>query len=374
MSTAQDLIIDSQNFATTQAGNANSAASEVFALVAQMLQPFNIDLPTWNSGLVGGITPIDIGTTPEFTGSFSPPTDLPTAPDIAADMLAAYNDASPTTLAAINAAMDSWLASYAPGYSAQVAALNGAVLDGLAGPALDESFEQALYNRLVQRVDGESRANQRQAVTALAKRGYEMPQVALTGALNRVNGEAARNLAVAATEVYVERAKLELQHRQFCANLAATIQGQVRSAIVQFAGVVASLKDLALKYALAIGEMEAKTYELEADLFKVKLQAALAELSAAVDANRAAITAYQANLEAQATQRKVELERMRALLAAAEIPYKGELERNIKEQELDVQALHAAAQMAGAATNALSHIAAAAMSGINGIAHVSAEE
>lgn len=374
MSTAENLIIGAQNYATTHAANAGNSASLVFELVNKMMSRDEIELPNFNKTIISSAGPISVGTVPAFTANYAEPTGIPDAPDIADIVEDAYNNADPVTQAALTAAIDAWLTSYSPDYKASIRTLQGAVDSGITtGQALSDAIEQAIYNRAAQRILAETRANQKQASNAMRRRGYELPQVSLSSALNKVNAESADRLAISATETAIERHKLEIQHKQFCMGLSQQIESTVKSAFMQFAGIVSQLKTHSLEYARMVGQVTTETYKAEVDIFKTKLEAAVANLRAAVDKNKAQLEAFNAQLDVQVKTKAMEYDRMKLQLAAAEIPYRAELERNLKEADLEMEGLRAAASAAASAAQAMGQVAAAAMSGINGIAHVSEE-
>jgi hypothetical protein len=375
MSTAENLIIDAQNYATTHATNAGGAAAVVYNLVNMMLARRNIEVPDFNVNIAEAMGPVDVGTAPEFEGEYVAPGAVPTAPDIKSAVEDAYNNADPVTQAALTAAIDAWLTAYAPNYKAAIVTLQNAVDTGITtGQALSDDVEQAIYNRAAQRIRAETNAQVQQATRNMRKRGFELPQVVLSGAINRVNQASGDRLAQSATETAIRRAELEIQHKQFCMGQSAQIQQFVQSAFLQFAGIVANLKEHSIRYASMVADMLSKTYDAEVKAFETTLRAAIANLNAAVDSNRAEISAYIAGIDAKIKQKQLEYDRIRVQLAAVELPFKAELETNLKEADLEMEGLRAAASAAAAAANAMADIAAAAMSGINGIAQVSSEE
>lgn len=379
MSEASSLISDARQYADTPIDNATASANFVFQLAMQLMAGLdadrNIELPAFNAELAEALGPIDTSGRPAFLASYEEPTGLPAAPDIRAEMEDAFRNSDPVTQAALTAAIDAYLNNYFPGFKAAVSALQSALHTGITtGQAVSDDFEQAIYNRLAQRIQAETRAAQRQVTDAMKRRGYVLPQITVSAQFARIAAESADRMAQSATETTIKRLEMELQHKQFCMSLMAQILQSVQSAVIQFAGIVASAKEFSLRYASAMADLLAKGYEVEADVFKTRLQAAVAKLQAAVDANRAGLAAYTAKLEAQKMQKQLEYDRMRLELMAAEIPYKAELERNIKQAELEVQALGYAINAAAHAMSAQGRIAEAALSSINAVAQISAEE
>jgi hypothetical protein len=375
MSTAESLITGAQNYATTHAANAATHANVVYSLVNLLMGKRNIEVPDFNVNIAEALGPVDVGPVPEFDGQYVAPGSVPTAPDIKSAVEDAYNNADPVTQAALTAAIDAWLTAYAPGYKAAITKLQNAIDTGITtGQALSDDAEQAIYNRAAQRIRAETNAQVQQATRTMRKRGFELPQVVLSGAINRVNQASGDRLAQSATETAIRRAELEIQHKQFCLGQSAQIQQFVQSAFLQFAGIVANLKEHSIRYASMVADMLSKTYDAEVKAFETTLRAAVANLNAAVDSNRAEISAYVAGIDAKIKQKQLEYDRIRVQLAAAELPFKGELETNMKEAELQMEGLRAAASAAAAAANAMADIAGAAMSGINGIASITTEE
>lgn len=383
MPIASDAINDSRAFASDQVSNtalATAAMNQIIGMPPlsgrQLTSAVDFELPEWNAALIEAPGPIAIGEIPKFTDRYAGPaaSELPAAPDIRQTMLDALREFDPVTQAALLAAMEAWLTAYAPGYRNAMNTLYARLEEGLNGTAIVEAVEQAMHTRLVDRIEAENAAQQTQIVAGMRKRGYEMPQIVLSAELNRNAKAIADRNALAAVEVYIERTKIELQHKQFCLQAASQLQQAVQSAFLQFAGVVAGLKKYALDYAVALANALSDTYKAQVNAFETRLKAAMSLFEAAVNRNRAELDTYRTQLEVQLQRKKLEYERMKLQLESARIPYEAGVTAQIKEVELEMEGLKAASVAATQAMDAMARIAQAAMSSINAIANVSAEE
>lgn len=371
MTTAQDLISNAENFAGTQAMNAANFAIYADNFAAMLLGQPRLQPPVFNRPQLGGLGPVTSIKIPDFAGKFVFTQQPPKMPDFGRLFEDAYRSANPTTQAELMSAMRSFIASFAPGYYAAVSRLESAVADGVAGaPLLSAAAEQAFVAQAYQRIERERRAQRQAAQTALKRQGYELPVGLVQATLQQVEGDAADRRAEAATTVLVEVTKLQVQHKQFCMGLSEQINGSVRSGILQFAGIVAGLKQFAVQLAQAKAQMALEAYRAEVQAFITLLEMSKTRLSADVETYRAKLDGLKANLEVQIDSKKLEYERMRLQLEGATVKYKGELEYRISEAQLKIHAMQAAVNAVTAAAHTMGQIAQAAMSGINGIAQV----
>lgn len=365
-----DFYNASLNNAATQASNlaqANSVLYEVYTKLLSLNEA--TDFNALNQAFLQDLGAIDVPEPPSFTATYHGPGSAPVAPNIKSIFDDAYLNADPLTVAAITAAMDSFLNSYAPTFKSALSALQNSVLTGMTtGKAIEDAVEVAMYNMASQRIESEGYAQQLQAKALLKKRGYELPQVYFNAIANRMAIELADRLAMSATEITVERSKLELQHKQFCMQISAQVQNFIMNSFLQFGQIIASLKDFALRYATAAVEASTKTYQAEVDVFKAKIEASVEELKGAVDVNRALLDAYVAKLEAKLKEREQHYEVQKMKLEASVTVFEADVKKKLTELQVQVEALSAAVGAAKAAADGLAAVAQAAMSGVNAIA------
>jgi hypothetical protein len=457
MSTAESLIINAENYATTQANNAYNYTALVFNLVDQLLTSGKIQTTNFNPSLdfSGMITPSDIKSTDagfvrkgsqsivpsafpdpsaiKYQGRTSIPAFNPTTPDpvftgtrpTVADavtaMQEAYDTSSPDVRNKINTAVNSWMLQYCPGYSDGLLYLQdqiNRVLQG--GTALTDVIQDAIYNKARQQIDNESKANQRQATKALAKRGFKTPAIVMNAALNQVMRSAADRAAVNATETAVERAKIEVQNLQFFVGASNNLQQIMVNSFVQFAGIISHAEQSSMGWGEGIGKTvieesgaevniyksdvdkylgdwtgrrtEAETYTATVHAYAEEIGAAKAVLQAQVEQITAQVEVAKTEIEANVSAREIELKEDQIQseiwrntlssqiaaqnsiisenelkLKASEIPYEGLLKTRIAQSELNEKAYEAASHVAQGVAASIAGIAQAAMSTINGV-------
>jgi hypothetical protein len=365
-----DFYNASLNNAATQASNLAGANAILYQVYDKLLALDKAD--TFNNlsqTFLQDLGNMNVPEPPAFTAQYHSPGSAPVAPNIKNIFDTAYLNADPMTVAAITAAMDSYLSAYAPSFKSALSSLQDSVLTGMTtGKAIEDAVETAMYNMAAQRIESEGYGQQLQAKNLLKKRGYELPQVYFNAIANRMAIELADRLAQSATEITVERAKLELQHKQFCMQISTQIQNFIMNSMLQFAQIVASLKEFALRYATAAAEAATKTYQAEVDVFKAKIEAAVEELKGAVDVNKALLDAYIAKIEAQLKEREQHYEVQKMKLEASITVFEADVKKKLTELEVQVQALSAAVGAAKAAADGLAAVAQAAMAGVNAIA------
>lgn len=365
-----DFYNSALNNAATQASNLGQFTNEEYNAYIRTLGPWLVE--SFNElaqGFLQKPDSVNVPEPPAFSASYHGPGNPPVAPDVKNIFDDAYLNADPVTMAALTAAMNAFLAAYAPDYTAAMTQLQSSVITGMTtGKAIEDSVEQAMYNMAAQRIESEGYGRVLESKNLLKKRGYELPQIYFNAIANAIAKEIADRLAQSATEVTVERAKLELQHKQFCMQLSSQIENFIMNSMVQFAQIVASLKEYALKFATAAADAAAKTYDVEVDLFKARIQAAVAELTGAVDANKATLEAYIAKVEAKLKQSEQQLEYQKLKLDASTTVFEADVKKKIVELEQEIVALGQGITALGHASSALGAVAQAAMSGVNAVA------
>jgi len=253
-------------------------------------------VPILRSVDIPKITAITLATPPALQlpeyEAVAAPEAIPAPVDYAAYMKAKYDASLPEMRAFIDDVVDGWVSKFAPEYYAQRDALNDKLLSGMEGGVLPDQFEAALYSRARARTEEEYKAAERAIVENGEKRGFIIPPGAVTSALNKARIEGAKALSGQATEVYIERRKIEVQHLQFVLNLASSQVQAVRSLAVQYAqtglGMIQAStvlsKELADKL-ITLFEHERSRHEFTLAVIKalneqyeVKLKAALSGL------------------------------------------------------------------------------------------------
>jgi len=249
---------------------------------------------------------VEVGPVPEViipTFDYDALIELPGDPeDLAAIYLATYDNALPAMKGFIDGVVSGWITTYAPDLTASLSALQAKIDEGMpGGQALDTDFEDALYRRARTKVENERVRAENELTTASSKRGFSLPSGALTSGRSKLHAAASDRLATQATEISIERAKMEIQHVQFVMGLSGTIQSMLVNSSLQYAGTLAQINSQALQHAAQVGKftgqvydqliaranLQIAVYKIEGDIYTVRLKSSLAQLEA-----------YRAELEA----------------------------------------------------------------------------
>ena len=283
---------------------------EIYNDLANTAAPIlaDIDIPT--------ITPLTLDTPPDLQlpdyEAYPTPEAIPAPTDYAAYMQAKYDAALPGMQAFVDGIVENWIAQYAPEYYEQRDKLHEKIIDGIEYQVLPDQFEQAVYSRARARSEEEFKAAQTTVLEQKAK-GFLLPPSAVTSSLNKARLEGAKALSAQATEVYIERRKMEVQHLQFILNLASNQVQGVRSLAIQYAqtglGMIQhanALADSITQKLIVLFEHERSRREFSLAVMKalneqyeVKLKAALSGLEG-----------YKLQLQALELQKNVEFKQI----------------------------------------------------------------
>lgn len=248
----------------------------------------------------------------------------PTAPDAADRLRVEYDQLAPVMRNVVDSAIDTLLARYNPEQTPAMAALEARIAERMGGgTAYSDEWEQALYDRARSRIHAEVRAATEEAAAAAGRRGFALPQATIASLLERVRTAASDRLATSATEVAIERHRLELGFYQFILQLSQSMRQMMLSAMLQHAANMVGVNGQAIEMARATAgllvdlhnaaiqlfQAQTQQYRVEADIFEARLRAALADLEKAkvqldiertkVDINRVAVDTYQSRIAAQ---------------------------------------------------------------------------
>src|SRR5574343_527574 len=259
------------------------------------------------------ITPLTLRDAPSLQlpdyEAVAAPEAIPAATNYADYMQAKYDAALPEMKAFIDDTVDGWVQKFAPEYYEQRDKLHAKLVAGMDGQVLPDQFEAAVYSRARARVEEEYKAAENAVFEQSEKRGFLIPHSATTSALNKARLESSKALAGQATEVYVERRKMEVQHLQFILGLASSQIQSVRGLAIQYAQTGLSLIQQANAQADQITQKLIVLFEHERsrrefslavmkalnEQYEVKLKAALSGLEG-----------YKLELQALELQKNVE--------------------------------------------------------------------
>lgn len=259
---------------------------------------------------------------PSFDAVFQGET--PTAPDAAAQVRIEYDQLAPVMRAVVDESVDAIIARLNPAQNAAMAQLEQRIAERLeGGTAMNEAWEQALYDRTRSRIHAEVAAATDEALVASGKRGFALPQATIAALIARVRTAASDRLAASATEVAIQRHQLELGFLQFVMGLSQSMRQMMLSTALQHAANMVGVNGQAIDMARATAALlvdlhgaaiqlyqaQTQQYRAEADIFEARLRAALAELEKArvqldmeqakINANRTEVDIYQARIAAQ---------------------------------------------------------------------------
>jgi len=264
-------------------------------------------------------------TLPTFDAGFTP-SSVGAAPDEASAILEEYKSAAPEMQNFINEQLSQWFSQYAPGFQAHQAELQAKISEGMqSGKALSDSFEKALYNRARGRASKELLRVDDEVAKGVSKRGFTLPPAALYSGRIRARQAVADNIATQATEIAIERAKLELQHVQFSMQTGQAVQQMLLDAAMQQSAVVAQINNQALSRAKEIGASLVRAYEFEFKRVTNEIEVFRAEAAVyktRVSASLAQLEEYKTELEGARLQQelsKSEVDLYRAQVGAETI-------------------------------------------------------
>ena len=148
--------------------------------------------------------------------------------------------------------MTDWITSFAPDFIAKQKELTDKITVGLAGgSAIDDTVEQAIFDRSRSRVDAENTAAQLQLSATMAKRGFPLPAGVIAAGVRVVNKDSADRIARAATEAAIHRSTIENQFATACLEVSQGMNSVVQQSILSYASVVATINESTLNYASA---------------------------------------------------------------------------------------------------------------------------
>ena len=208
---------------------------------------------------------------------------------------AEYAEMLPQMKTYIDDSVDEWVNKFSPDYHTGLAQLEDKIASGMpGGQALTDDVEQSIYDRARARVEAERTAEEKKLTETMARRGYDLPPGAVVGGLQEIAANASKNIAAAAAETAIERAKMEIQHvqfvmqqanylRQFMQNLGmqrAQQVGNVNGQAMQYAGKVADLMIETFNANLRRYDAALTYYRTAAQVYEVRIKSSLAELEA----------------------------------------------------------------------------------------------
>ena len=261
-----------------------------------------------------------------------------------------YASSRPEMLEAAESFVDAFISKYAPTYQSGLSTLEAKLSADIGSPgnALSATWEDAAYERERDRRYQEQLNAKRVVESEAGARGFVLPPGAMYAGLLRVEEDERHNLALASSNIYVERKKLELQHLQTVLNISQAMRQVFISAAVSYMGNMAQINGQAIEYArlvaywavelfneqLSVYNTAIELYKTEAEVYKVRLESAFAELrvfEAEIAAERLKIEVDNSAIELYTA--KVNAQKVKIDLYVAQLQGVSEL---VKQQALEV--------------------------------------
>ena len=238
------------------------------------------------------INPIPTVTVPTFDASIQA-TDPGSLSGVQNQFYQQYENLRPEIKGFVDAGVNAWMNTYAPNYLIALGALEAKLQDGInRGTALGQDFEDALYARARSRVETDHNRAVLDLENQYKKRGFDIPPAALMAGRNMLQQNTANSLAIQATELSIERAKLEIQHIQFVLSTSTSLRQSMANNFLSYANVSVQINAQAIEFAKIFSDILMRTYELmvqhylaqqgyykvQAEVYETQLKASLATL------------------------------------------------------------------------------------------------
>jgi hypothetical protein len=252
------------------------------------------------------------------------PGDLAPAPtDYADRFIAAYKDAQPNMVAALDGYLDTMLARYNPNYKAGMASLEAQLAKYLAGgTALNADVENAIYERSRGKGNAEYLRTRGAAWEDAAKRGHTLPDGVLYAGLGAARQDAADLNAAGAREIVVMQAEMEQKNLQFAVSTSLDLRKTVLSASLSYHSNLVQLNGQAVEYAskilsaiVQVYDSAVKAYQARADVYRAEATVYETRLKAAM----AGIELYQADIRALEALARVDMVRVEVYKARIDV-------------------------------------------------------
>lgn len=267
------------------------------------------DAPESSDSLVAPVI-----TAPTFDKNFEGNTPDPTT-DLVADFEAKYANILPEAREAIEGYADSFITKYNPRFFDAMETLESQINTALTSDsAISDGVEQQIFNRARDRAADEERSVRDEYTGFHARRGFAIPPGAMAGGIGRAREATSRQISGAAANVAIERARLELQHKQFCLQLSTSIRSTMVGYALQYHGNLVQINGQAIEYARQCGAFAAEVFNQHLQVYNAQLQ--LYQTEASVYATRlesafAELRSFEAQIEAERLKSEVDANRIR---------------------------------------------------------------
>lgn len=284
--------------------------AEMSAIAAPVIRQF--DFPVLSALSIRATPTLDI-----------PAYDAPVAPDTLIDpenyaerMQESYDRMVPEMQNWVNDHVTNTLATYCPGLAVARDALEGKIQDGLNGTVLPDAIEAAMFTRARGRIENEFNVVEQGLLESYATRGFNAPPGAVMSGMQIGRLKGAEALANQATDIYIERRKMEVQHLQFVMGLANTYVLAVFNLTVQYAEAGGRTIQYATAFAAEKTEKLIKVYEhlVERSKLVIAVMDVLGrQYDSKLKAALAVMEGFKLELEAEKAKKDVEIAQIKAI-------------------------------------------------------------
>lgn len=257
---------------------------------------------------------------PEFD-AVRPDTSLQEPGNLEAQFRQDFRDQAGSMARVLEGELDAYLAKINPQFHSQMAAIEDRLSRYLAGgTGFTPAVENAIWNRAVDKIDGEFRRARDAAYDDAARRGFTLPAGALHSTLVQSRQAAADASARAAMDIAIKQAEIEQANLQFAVTQSASLRQVALQATQSWAGNLVQINGQALEFAKGVLQAAIELYSIRAKTVQIRVQLYQAEAEVYQHRLKAALAvydAYQAHIEGLKAQVSVDAARVQAFQAQA---------------------------------------------------------
>lgn len=205
----------------------------------------------------------------DFSDTSKPPPILTEAEVDPSTAFSNFNTYFTNDTSLIKSAVRDWVDTYAPDFSAALAQLESAVMEGIeSGTGLTEAVEYAMLNRKRQTLDRERIALEQQAAKVETARGGDVVQPSFFAALRNIGAKHSDQIAVSSNEVFLWRSQMEIEYRKTCMQLSAQIQSTILNELVAWGSLFTQYRNALIQYEIAVlnAKVLAHNAKMQADV------------------------------------------------------------------------------------------------------------
>lgn len=236
--------------------------------------------------------------------------------DLSSAYEASFEKMVPQFRTAIENQMETFIDRFSPNYHVAMAKLEEKIQSGIdGGTAMSDSVEQAIFDRARYRAEEEFSASIRAMERDISTRGFPIPPGVLNELTLQIRMKMSKDVVAAATDVAIERARLEQQHAQFIMQVSANLRQMIVNGMLQYANTLLEVNAQALQYSRELNEIaltaynasveryriKLEVYRIQAQVYEVELKSALADMQA-----------YEMEIEAAKLRKDIEQQDLEA--------------------------------------------------------------